>query len=77
MRQLPDFVDQCGRISHAIGYAEWELHREVGRGPALPAEVNQELLSRGGLLDRNILEEQPQHPLAVFGLGGRGMPHLR
>ncbi len=59
MCQLPDSVDQCGRIAHAIGYGEWELHREVGRGPALPAEVKQELLGRGGFVDGNILEEQP------------------
>ena len=26
------------------------MHREVGRGPALPAEVKQELLGRGGFL---------------------------
>ena len=46
------------------------------RGTALPADVNQELLGLG-FLDGNVLDEQPQHPLAVLGLGGGSMPYTR
>jgi hypothetical protein len=51
VRQFLGSVDQGGRIPHAIGDAEWDWQREVGRGPALPAGVNQELLGRGGFVD--------------------------
>jgi len=73
--QIPDAVDNRGRIPHTIRYVGRELHGEVGAGAAQPADVNQELLLVGKLLDGNILDEQPQHPLAVFGLCGGSMPH--
>jgi hypothetical protein len=40
----------------------------------LPADVNQELLGLG-LFNGDVLDEQPQHSLAVLGMGGASMPY--
>ena len=75
--EMPNAVHNRGRIPHAVSYIGRELHANVSAGAALPPDVNQKLLRIGRLLDRNILNEQPQHPFAVFGLGGGSMPYSR
>jgi len=75
--QIADAVDNRSRIAQAVCYVGRELHAEVGAGASLSAAVNQELLLVGGLLDGNILDEQPQHPLAVLGLCGGSVPQTR
>ena len=56
-----------------IGDAGRKRHGVVGAGTALPADVNQELLGLG-LFNGDVLDEQPQHSLAVLGVGGASMP---
>jgi hypothetical protein len=75
--QISDAVDNRERIPHTVRYVGRELHAEVGAGASLPTDVGQELFLVGGLLDGNILDEQPQHPLAVFGLCAGSMPQTR
>jgi hypothetical protein len=43
----------------------------------LPSDVCQKLLGNRGFLDRNVLNEQPQHLLAVLGLRRRSVPYPR
>ena len=75
--EISDAVDNRGRIPHAVSSIGRELHANVTAGAALPPDVNQKLFQIGRFLDRNILDEQPQHPFAVFGLGGGRMPQAR
>src|SRR5260370_17629557 len=63
-----------GRVAQPVGDVQRKLDGAVGRGTALPADVNQELLGLG-FFDGDVLDEQPQHSLAVLGLGGGSMPY--
>ena len=66
-RHFSHSVDDFGRISHTIRHIGWKLDEEVRAGISLPANVRQKLLRNSGFLDRNVLDEQSQHPLAIFG----------
>ena len=37
--QFSNLVNHCGRIAHAVGYVERELHRDVATGAALVCSV--------------------------------------
>ena len=75
--EISDSIDNLGRVPHAVSYIGPELHANVTASAALPADVNQKLFQIGRFLDRNILDEQPQHSFAVFGLCGGRMPQAR
>ena len=49
----------------------------VRAGASLPANVRYQRLLLRSLLDGNILDEEPQHALAVLRLRGGGMPDAR
>src|SRR5215472_18809774 len=74
---MPNAVHHRGGITHAVRYLGWEWHAKVSALAALPPNVSQKLLGMEWLLDRNILNEQSQHPLAVFGGCGGSMPYTR
>src|SRR5437016_11362790 len=65
--EMPNAVHNRSGIPHAVSYIGRELHANVTAGAALPPNVSQKLLRMERLLDRNILNEQPPHPLASFG----------
>src|SRR6185436_16738046 len=75
--EMPNAIHNRGGRSHTISYVGREMHANVSTGAALPPDVSQKLLRTERLLDRNILNEQPQHSLAVFGLCGGSMPYPR
>jgi hypothetical protein len=67
-------VDDFGWITDTVRHIGWKLHDEVGAGICLPTNVCNDLLWNRCFLDRNILYEQPQDLLSIFGLCGGGMP---
>src|SRR5260370_30052014 len=74
---MPNAVHTRGGIPHAVSYIGRELYADVSAGAALPPDVSQKLLRIERLLGRNILNEQPQHPFAVFAFFVWGMPFTR
>src|SRR5260370_33695293 len=74
---MPNAVHTRGGIPHAVSYIGRELYADVSAGAALPPDVSQKLFRMERLLDRNILNEQPQHPFAFFGLCWVSMPYTR
>jgi hypothetical protein len=38
--EIPYAIDNCGRVSHAVGSIRWDLQAEVTRGATLPSHVN-------------------------------------
>ena len=75
--QFSDFGNHRGRIAHAVGYVERQFYREVTTDAALPPDVNQKLFLIGWLFDRDVLDQQSQHPLPVLGLCRGSMPQSR
>ena len=74
MGEIADAIDDSRRIAHAIRHFGREVEMEVAAGTPLPADMYQELLVRRWFLDSNILDEQSQHSLAVFGRCGASVP---
>ena len=72
-RQLPDTIDDCSRIALVTSDAGRALERDVCACISLPTDVDQKLPGNRALLDRDVPDEKPQHPLAIFGLSGRSM----
>src|ERR1700677_976015 len=64
---VSDAVDDRGGIPQAVRYIGRKRKDEVRTGIPLPADVDQKLLG-SRLFNGNVLDEQPQHPLAVFSL---------
>ena len=75
--EMPNAVHNRSGIPQAISYIGWQLHANFSAGAALPPDVSEKLLRTERLLYRNILNQQPQHSLAVFGLCGGSMPYPR
>jgi hypothetical protein len=73
---VADTVDHSGRIAYSVGAVRRKLHAHLRTGATLPTNVGYELPRLGGL-DGNILDEQPQHALAVLSLRAGSMPETR
>lgn len=73
-RHFSHSIDDFGRIANTVRHVGRKLDSKIGTGVPLPTNVCDDLLWNRGFFDRNILDEQPQYLLSVFGLCGGSMP---